>query len=269
MSTENDVPLGEGARRYYEQQFGERIHEIKKGRRTPQRDSGSIWNGRAGCGGILVVLVLLRVIVALIGTLANKSPDPPMPGLAAPEFINPRKPLAEQIQEVNAEAETALLRHGEVPLPQGLCYRMYQESLRPEATPGKHLLKLFDPNARRLLVQSAQGRALDVNESQALLIGLNDVLQHDDFWDEEAFQQPMPVAELLHKGGIDVQLHGLDNLLATRLKERRQLLERCYPGQIVSLDERLRLDGQARTEWIRRAQRDLDEARRQYEPKDR
>lgn len=271
MSTENDVPLGEEARRYYEQQFGKRIQQIKKGGKAPQHNpSGSFnWFSPAGYGRIAAAAFLMHLIVTFVRTQSNTPTYPPLPVLPPPAFVNQEKPLAEQIQEVNAEAEAVLLRASDVPWPEGLCYRIYQESLRPDASPGKHLLKLFDPNARRLLIQSAQGQALDGNESQALLIGLNDVLEHADFWDEEAFQQPPPFAEILNKGRIAAQLQGFDDLLATRMKERRLLLEHCYPRQIVPLNERHRLDERARTEWVRRAQRDLHEAHRKYEPKDR
>lgn len=220
MSTENDVPLGEEARRFYEQQFGERIQQIKKGGKAPQHNPrGSFnWFSPAGFGWIAGAAFIMHIFVSFIRPQSNTPTYPPIPVLPSLEFVNQEKPLAEQIQEVNAEAEAALLRASDVPWPEGLSYRMYQESLRPEASPGKHLLKLFDPNARRLLIQSAQGQALDDNESQALLIGLNDVLAHADFWDEEAFQQPPPFAEILDKGRIAARLQGFDDLLATRMK---------------------------------------------------
>lgn len=251
MSTENDVPLGEGSRRYYEQQFGDRIHQIKKGGSAAQRDSGnSNWNGRAGCGGLLAAFFIIRIILALVRTQSSTPSYQPMPGLPPPHFADQKKPLAEQIQEFNPDAEAALLRDRDVPLPEGLCYRIYQESLRREATPGKHLLKLLDPEVRKLVIKSAQGKILAPKERQVFLDGLNDVLQQADFWDEEAFHQRPR----------------FDDLLATRLRERRFLLERCYRRQIVPLSERLRLNERARaTKWKLQAQRDLEAARLEFE----
>lgn len=71
MSTENDVPLGDGARRYYEQLFGDRIRRVNKGSDSaPQNNGGggSNWNGRIGCGGAVAAYIIIRVVSALTHT---------------------------------------------------------------------------------------------------------------------------------------------------------------------------------------------------------
>jgi hypothetical protein len=67
MSTENDVPLGEGSRGYYERMFGDRIRQVRKGGDAPKRDNGAPnWNGRAGCGVAIAVFMLIRIIFAVL-----------------------------------------------------------------------------------------------------------------------------------------------------------------------------------------------------------
>lgn len=89
MSTENDVPLGEGSRRYYEQMFGDRIRQVNKGGGSvPRRDSGgSNGTGRAGCGVAIAIFVVIRIIAAVLSTHSHPSsrsytlpPPPPFNG---------------------------------------------------------------------------------------------------------------------------------------------------------------------------------------------
>jgi hypothetical protein len=194
MSTENDVPLGEGSRRYYEQQFGSRIHQINKGCRAPQRDSGgSGWGGgRAGCGAVFVVIFVLRLIFLFLNTHSNKpsndfalpqhhfdfgeqqrlpdfpgqdkdkdkdelkrledilrrmkQPDPDAgkpnddipvggPGQKPPN----NEPEAGKANDDNSPGPERLLTQADVPLLEGLCYRIYHEGRQPGASPGKPL----------------------------------------------------------------------------------------------------------------------------------
>ncbi len=90
MSTENDVPLGEGSRRYYEEKFGDRIRQVNKsGGSAPNHDrGGSTGTGRAGCGVAIAILVAIRVISAILNSHSHTSPrsytPPPQP---PPPFI--------------------------------------------------------------------------------------------------------------------------------------------------------------------------------------
>jgi hypothetical protein len=70
MSTENDVPLGEGSRDYYERKFADRIRQVKKGGASaPNRDNGgSNGTGRAGCGVAIAIFILIRIVISVLNS---------------------------------------------------------------------------------------------------------------------------------------------------------------------------------------------------------
>ncbi|MGH7172432.1 MAG: hypothetical protein ACRELF_13130 [Gemmataceae bacterium] len=295
MSTENDVPLGESSRRYYEQQFGDRIHQIKKGGGSaPQRDSGgSNWNGRAGCGGILAVIFIIRLIAALVSSQSstpsyNYSPPPQqqfnddmrkqLDDLAVQDKAADKilKDLDEALRQggqknvpdfgVEDERDGAakfLLTEADVPLLEGLCYRIYQESRQPGATPGKRVRALLPPSARQFLDKAARRQILRDNEREQMLEALNALLPIADLYNAASFQN-VPDAPRALLNGIG------DDPARSVPRFNRWLLEKCYPRQIVPLTERPRLKNEwERAGWKRRAQFDLELARQQYEAKKR
>jgi hypothetical protein len=74
MSTENDVPLGEGSQRYYEQLFSERIRQINKSDSTRQPvNGGSNNSGRLGCGLLIAVFFLIRIVTTFLNTHSHTS----------------------------------------------------------------------------------------------------------------------------------------------------------------------------------------------------
>ena len=74
MSTENDVPLGEGSRDYYERKFADRIRQVRKSGGAPRGDKGGPnWNGRAGCGVAIAIFMLIRLIIAVLNTHSHSS----------------------------------------------------------------------------------------------------------------------------------------------------------------------------------------------------
>jgi hypothetical protein len=88
MSSENDVPLGDEARRYYERQFGERIRQVRKRGGTPPSPGGSKEDEYAGTALILGVICIITRII-LFGASTDSSepsysskPSPP-PGFKA------------------------------------------------------------------------------------------------------------------------------------------------------------------------------------------
>jgi hypothetical protein len=181
MSAENDVPLGEGAQQYYEQRFGHRVRQVKKG-------GGPGW-GKGGCATLIVLLLGFRFFAALLN-LGSRT--------HSIQYLSPLVPAQAplQIEEllhnqqnalVGADEDVALLQKDDVPLMQGLCYRVYQESRQPNPTPGKHLLKLLDSVLRDLISKSAKGVELDGIEEALILIAFNGALGHPDFWNEAAF----------------------------------------------------------------------------------
>lgn len=103
MSTENDVPLGDGARRYYEQLFGDRIRRVNKGSDSaPQGNDGggSNWNGRAGCGGAVAAFIIIRILIALAhsswSTPSHDYSTPPAHFRLQPQFEERNVPLNER-----------------------------------------------------------------------------------------------------------------------------------------------------------------------------
>ena len=287
MSTENDVPLGEGSRRYYEQQFGDRIRKVSKGGGAGRGSGsgGSNWNGRAGVGiAVGVILVILRIVLALSRS-SSSTPSytyTPPPQVKFDEdwqkkldkrFGNPEKDneekrinaLLQQILEAKpadnpqpglpqepAQPGENGLRDEEVPLPQGLCYRIHQESLRAIPTPGRRIYQLLDDDARKLITKAAKGKALDEDEKDELLESLNDLLGRKDLYEADAFRNVTQVAP--QAANMPIALYN------------RQLLEKSYPKQIVPVRERAMLNAPARRRWLDGARADLTEARQLYEP---
>jgi hypothetical protein len=283
MSTENDVPLGEGSRRYYEQLFGERVRQVKKGGSAPKPNSGSSnANGRAGCGTAIAILIAIRLIAAVLNTHSHTSSytvhAPPPPRFNGAPFADNHAPEDEAMQRLRQLLDnrdpfqlrpdeapheidiTALLTKDDVPLLEGLCYRLYREHLHDGATPGKHLWTLLDPDVRPLCLKAVQGLELDANERQEVLDGLNEVLQDDKFWDPAAFAKLRQSPEF---DRLRAQVQHPNAAPLPRVEDRRLVLQLCYPRQIVPLNERNKLDAPAREAWRRRAQLDLDEARRE------
>jgi hypothetical protein len=279
MSAENDVPLGEESRRYYDQQFGDRIREVSKGGGNPGRGGGSNWNGRAGIGiAVGVIVVILRLVLAVSRT-SSSTPSytytpPPPPQFNGENFDerfakgdkdDQQKRLNEILRQMmdgkpvevpqaalpqGVALEGDALRVDEVPLLQGLCYRIHQERLRAEPTPGGRICQFLDADARKLIARSAGGGALDADEKEELLEALNELLPRQDLYDAAAFGKFEPGMP----GPVPISQYN------------RLLLEKCYPRQIVPLSERGQLDAGARGKWIDRARADLDAARKQYEP---
>lgn len=291
MSSENDVPLGEGSRRYYEQQFGDRIHQIKKaGGSAPQRNNGgSGWGGgRAGCGVVFVVIFILRLIFLFVNTQSSKpSQDFTLPQHQF-DFGEPKRlvdfPAEDQdkdeiqrLQDILRQMEKqhpdagkqnddnfpdpeCLLTEADVPLLEGLCYRIYQESLQPGATPGNRLCTPLPPPARQRLIRAACGERLRDDEQRQLLLALETVLHDANLYDGPSFQN-VPGARVL------ALLNGQrGNPVKGTPRFNRLLLEKCYPDQIVPWKERDLVNAWGRAQWIRRAQSDLEKARQQFEP---
>jgi hypothetical protein len=68
MSSENDVPLGDEARRYYERQFGERIRQVRK-RGGTSPNVGSKRDEGAGTVVVLgVIFILINIMLAVART---------------------------------------------------------------------------------------------------------------------------------------------------------------------------------------------------------
>jgi hypothetical protein len=268
MSTENDVPLGEGSRQYYEQQFGDRIRQVKKGGGQPSGGSSGNW-GKGGCGTVVLIFIGIRVISALFRSSGPSSQsyhyNPPSP--PAIQFQQPMMKMEDLLPNqqdalIGAdEGEVALLRQNDVPFLQGLCYRIYQESRQPNPTPGKHLLSLREAAMRDLVGKAAKTEDLDGIEQVLIIITLNEALNHPNFWDEASFRNVPGMKEYIQaRNGRDFG-GGMQPL-----EVRRRVLELCYPRQIIPLTERNRLDAGTRAEKRRLAKEDLAAARKQYEP---
>lgn len=263
MSTENDVPLGEGARQYYEQQFGARIRQVKKGGGQPSGGSSGNW-GKGGCGTIVLVFIGIRVIAALFRSSGPSSQSyhynpPPLPPMQQPMqldelFVNPpnaRLGLPE-------EADPHLSNANDVPLLQGLCYRIYQESRRPEPSLGRLMVKRLDPEMRDWLIDVARGKELGDVERLFLLTTLDLTRSEANFWQAKELLEVPVIKDFARTRKEPFPLF-------LSMRERRRILELCYPRQIVPLTERDTLDDAGRARWQKIAQADLEAARKQYE----
>jgi hypothetical protein len=273
MSAENDVPLGEGARRYYEQQFADRIRQVRKGGGGGTGKGGSGWNGRVGIGLVAgIVLVVLRILFAT----GNRSPSPSYNSTPPPpvQFNFEKQKLFNdpivlpniegdfrpgvQVHDVDAEGADPRLVEKDVPLLQGLCYRIDRESRQPVRTPGRRLCQFLDAPSNGLISRAAAGENLARGDRADLFAALNRLLQ-ERLYDGSSFRDvPLP-PDLLRRwpqAAKDVE--------ALR-RFNRTLLEKCYSLQIVPLAERDQFNDDTRVLWQLQAQKDLAAARRRYE----
>lgn len=111
MSTENDVPLGDGARRYYEQLFGDRIRRVNKGSDSaPQGNcgGGSNWNGRVGCGVAAVAFIIIRILLILTHT---SSSTPPYDYSTPPAHFQLQPRIEERNVPLNERDDLEVRRH--------------------------------------------------------------------------------------------------------------------------------------------------------------
>jgi hypothetical protein len=178
--------------------------------------------------------------------------DFPLPGPRGPEII------------LNFAEHDVLLAQEDVPLLQGLCYRIHEECEKLAATPGKRICLLVDHSTKGLVARAAQGQALDRAEREELFAALNAVLHRTDFVDANSFRGIRGAVAL-------VLMHGLmpdagDKPVVNSPRFNRLILDKCYPHQIVPLHQRDQLDAFEQEQWLRRAQTDLSCARLQYEP---
>jgi hypothetical protein len=109
VSNEDDVPLGEEARRYYEQQFGERIRQVRKGGSQPNGRSGG--TSRAGCGMVIFVFIAIRLLFAITRCTPDSSSyrytPPPAPPVRQelPWERNDMQPLPKQPNPFGGEED--------------------------------------------------------------------------------------------------------------------------------------------------------------------
>lgn len=253
MSTENDVPLGEGSQRYYERLFGDRVRKVNKGGGAPQNSGGgSNGSGRAGCGILIAGFVLIRILSVVFHSHPSTMPTLPHFEVVTPP-PQPRDwgiPHAKDNDEANV-----LLAREDIPLLGGLCYRMDRESRQPESTPGKHICKLLPPDAQALLRRAAKGAILRDHEQELLVEALEETLHDDRFYDGPSFRN---VSLRLRIDNGPVAVPGTPRF-------NRLVLEKCYPKQIVPLNERGHLDALERERWRLRAQLDLNQVRQEHD----
>jgi hypothetical protein len=158
------------------------------------------------------------------------------------------------------------LTEDEVPLWEGLCYRIDQECRTLRPSPGRQICSLLEDDPLKLLRRAAGGGrdALDDDERGDLLEALNEVLANAKLFDPAAFRG-LPV----HPGAAELRDRATKGgAFPIEEKEVRQvnraLLEAAYPEQIIPARLKCQLGDQARKAWKDRARRDLEATRKQY-----
>jgi hypothetical protein len=288
MAADEDIPLGDAAR-HYERQFGDRIRQVqKRGARPPAGGTGGSGGSGTGRGAVWAVLVLVFIVIRVVISVSssssrNSSPSynftPPRPQV---DFEQQRRAFAE-LDKLQRDAEQreqgwkplapALLdegpgpsyrfEEGDVPLPEGLCYRIVQEARGANVTPGSRLEAFLDARGRDLVGRAARGEQLGAAEVRDLRAALNAVLDKREFYDERYFRglDLPPEAQAL-AAKSPARLAGRVGVADVR-KLNRLALEAAYPRQIVAAALRGVLGPQLEQETARA---DLAEARRKYEP---
>jgi hypothetical protein len=70
----DDVPLEDAGRDYYARQFDSRVRNIRKyGKAPAARNSGGRANGWAAGGGVVALLIVIRIIVAVVFAVNDSS----------------------------------------------------------------------------------------------------------------------------------------------------------------------------------------------------
>jgi hypothetical protein len=259
---------------HYEKQFGDRIRGIRKGGPS---GGGARWNGGAIAG------ILIGVLIAVM-RIASNSSSPPTPRWQVPQAFNQppmddRARFERALQELRNQGilppdafpglpgvpdvppdDLNALTEGEVPLWEGLCYRIHQESLKPQPSPGRQICSLLDEDQLTLLRRAARGAQLDDDERGDLLEAFNDLLDNFKLYDADAFRKVALAGGPLDPRNVNPGVE----MEKTIRRINRALLEGAYPEQIVPARLKDRLDERSRNLWMDRARRDLEAAKKQY-----
>lgn len=260
---------------WYEKQFGDRVRRIRKGGGSPAGPKR--WNGGAVAG------ILIGIGIAVV-RFADHSSPPTLPRFQPPQAFHAQAAdewvrIQKQLQDMQIQpapfppgALPALpdappedpnaLTEDEVPLWEGLCYRIDRESRQARPTPGRHICALLEPEPLEILRRAAAGARLDEDERGELLDALNEVLVNHKLYDAESFRGiPLPAAAAALRNPAGFPFHFDDKKLR---QANRALVEAAYPEQIIPVRLKNKVDGKVREEWRTRALRDLETARKQF-----
>lgn len=187
---------------------------------------------------------------------------PMVPDPFAPRLPDPRAIPFRPVRGAQVLRKEPLLSPADVPLPQGLCYRIYQESRQKQACPGKRIWTLLDAHGRQVIQKVASGTGGNSAPQAECFAVLNKLLKCANLYDEAAFRR----VDLLP----DITLQHLRLGMALAPQEiawaNRALLQSAYPRQIAPPPGG---PGGVRApagQWKERARADLEAARRQFEP---
>jgi hypothetical protein len=264
MSSEpDDVPLGGESRRYYERKFGDRIRRVSKSGGTRPNSGGSNKSGCVGAGvAVGIIIVVLRLIIAVSNSRSGTpsytyTPPPILKPVLAQKQEEPELPPRFRFQpgrnDDEREADPSL-KEDDVPVLEGLCLRIHDESQEKVATPGRRIWTLLDAASRKPLAKAASGQALDPNEKLRLFGALNRILAQPVLYDGASFARIGQVEPLRLQFNIN-------QIEKTCRKYNRSLLEKCYPDQIMPYRERDWLTREERQAFQARAQTDLELAK--------
>jgi hypothetical protein len=284
MAAEEDVPLRDAAR-HYEEKFGDKVRQVRKPGAPPPAnpppDGGSGGGRGAGIGAVILGVFVVRALISFGSSSSRQpTPDPTFTPPPRVDFEQQRK-VFEDLQRLQQDLEqrqfgwqpvvpggidrpaaSYRFEEGDLPLPEGLCYRIEREArAAAPLSPGKRVRACLDPAAWDLVQRAARGEDLPRVDLDELRAALNELLTRQDFYSPLDFRGlPLPPEvsatwERLGRGLVPVPVEDVR-------KMNRLALEAAYPHQIVPADLRARRGGD-RAEWVAGARRDLEEARKQ------
>ncbi len=217
---------------------------------------------------VVLVVVVVRVLLSLGNATRHSTPPGPPPQI---DFERMRKEAEERQGAAGAAARALVARKpfrprpapqfqkDDVPLPEGLCYRIRREAQRAGPSPGKRVEQTLREPECELLRRAARGERL-AEAGTALEGALNALLDQPDFYDERYFSGVnLPFeAQFL----VAQRDEGLEPLQPGDVRLLNRLaLEAAYPNQIVPARERGQLNPAGRARWKERARKDLEAAR--------
>lgn len=281
MAAEEDVPLRDAAR-HYEQKFGDKLRQVRKGGARPPAGGGGSGAGRgAVAGAIILTVIVVRLLIGFAGSSSRRSTPShtftPPPRIDFDQQRKAFEDLADLQREMDERrfgrppvvpalpgegpAPSYRFEEGDVPLPEGLCYRIEQEAGAAGAfNPGKRVTRLLDSAAREMVRRAARGEALPRVELDELRAALNELLDRRDFYSPAHFLDlRLPPEVTATRDRLEAQVVPVP---AEEVRQMNRLaLEAAYPAQIVPArargEKRRRVNAESAL-W------DLQEARRKY-----
>ena len=273
---------------YYDDQFSDRIRNIRQGSSSSSRpgssDSGGGSKVAGGIGGLVVMAIVLGGVRSC--NTSSRTNDysynynPPRIQMPPPIDWNPPPPIDWQPQPPIAfqpqpfvipppiDPPLRPLEPLDVVYLPALCYLLDQEGRHTVDTPARRVFDCLDPDARLLLREIARNtnQQPDAVKRDEIFEALNKVLDDQNFYHAGSFSSVKLDPELRERLRKWTR-RGAVKTVASARQLNRQLLDAAFPRQILPRAAQPIPEEQER-EAVARAKEELAEVRRKYNDKE-